>query len=159
MGDGCFGKGSLRPVEPLGPVCYFLGAGFSAACCQRYPTSVGFLTREFDCFGEFASNDTEETRFDWGIGTSYLEGLLPRLKRQYGPLDALNLEDVMTDLHIRAFGLGRAWEHAGPQPGHKHFAAECRRDYEGLLRYIVRANDPSAGLSLLRADPPPGLSP
>lgn len=126
-------ESKLEPVAPVATVAYFLGAGFSAASCPKYPVSIGFLVRKLGV----TDSDGNVDEFDYQAGQPYLEGLLDRIERHYGPLQALNLEDVMTDLHIRAFGLGHAWEDAEPQPARTHSLPSLRRDYEALLRYIT----------------------
>jgi len=134
-----FDRGLLRPVEGCAPVCYFLGAGFSAATRYRFPTSVGFLTRDFECHGPDHKRGTTLVRSSYDAGRPELKGLLDRIAEQYGTPETLNLETVMTDLYIRAFGLGEAWELRRPRVGaaQDYSVPALRRDYTALLAYIV----------------------
>jgi len=119
--ESIFDKGNLKEVSPRAPVVYFLGAGFSVASCPKYPTSDGFLTRDKQILTDH----------------EYLVKVLERIEAHHGPLEQVNLEDVMTDLEVRAFGLGHAWEDAEPQAGRENSLPTLRRDFEGLIRYIT----------------------
>lgn len=118
---------TLKPIDPTEPVCHMVGAGFSRACCDQYPVSNGFLV------------PTPYFELDITYGNSvrindYTAGLLDRLKKHYGPLDLVNVEDVMTDLYTRGFGVGSAWE---LQSGDDCSVESAQRDYRGLLHYIA----------------------
>jgi len=126
----------LLPREGNRSVCYFLGAGFSAATSYKYPTSVGFLTRA-DRVGvpRFLSDETVpdepeslgEIRYD---GDRY-GGMLDRVEERYGDLQCVNIEDVLTDLYVRTHGIGGSWEDA-------ERLQLLQRDYETILHFIMQ---------------------
>ena len=137
-----FQRAELIPTQPQASICYLLGAGFSAASRFRLPVSQGFLTRTFE-FHQLDNGGVHEVpklvrvEADYQAGRRDFAGLLDRLEEQYGPLESLNLEAVMADLHIRAHGLGLAWEPSEPVTGHPLSVSELQRDYRALLSYIA----------------------
>jgi len=118
---------NIDPIEHALPVCHILGAGFSRACSDRYPLSDGFL----------AENDGLELESRFGSGPvridEFTHGLLERIEKAYGSLDGVNLEEVMTDLYTRGFGLGSAWEWASFS---NDSVEAAQRDYRALLHFI-----------------------
>ena len=123
---------SLDEVGPLASVCYFLGAGFSKACWDRYPVSKGFLVRKLtwmDLHGEVVETE-------YAKSMPALAGLLDHVEADHGSLDSLNIEHVLTDMHIRAYGLGTAWEVAEPEAGRPEYLGSVRRNYMALVTYI-----------------------
>lgn len=120
-------SGVIDPIEHALGVCHVLGAGFSHACCDKYPVSVGFLAgnSEIELGIRFGNTLPRTDEYAWG--------LLARLEEAYGPLEEVNVEEVMTDLYTRGFGLGGAWE----WDSQSNYSVEAaRRDYRGLLHYI-----------------------
>ena len=126
---------SLRALSPDDRVCYLLGAGFSAAVDDNYPTACNFLMRKIPRY-TVTKGKLELDFKDYDEGEPDLKGLLCRIKEQYGCLDSLNLEHVITDLYVRAFGLGRAWERAVSLHRSHHPVFELQEDYRKLIEYI-----------------------
>lgn len=125
----------LTPNElpPLrrGTVCYLVGAGLSAESIYQVPTAVGFFSREFTKHYRDEENQTKLPNDDWDLGY-----LLDRIENDYGPLAELNLETVMTDLYVRAFGIAKSWETYDYVGALRRPIPELRRDYRLLLHYI-----------------------
>ncbi len=125
----------LRPNElptlSSGTVCYLVGAGLSAESIYEVPTADGFFSREFTKhYGD------EEKQINVPDDDRDLGDLLDRIENDYGPLAELNLETVMTDLYVRAFGIAKSWEtydYVGPL---SRSIRELRRDYWLLLHYV-----------------------
>lgn len=161
---GQFAKDVLRKVHPEGRVCYFLGAGFSAAHPLRtpegrefrLPVSSGFLSK--DCVVFLV--DGLRTPCVTELANAYpdLERLLDRLVERYGELEPLDLEAVLTDIYNRAIGLGAAWEfidqvHTSHLPdlddptgtrllsagedAHEIGFHSLQADYQALMKYIT----------------------
>lgn len=112
-------------------MCYLVGAGLSAASRFCAPVSKGFFSRTFTkhCDGQdreiiLSSEDPE------------LSGLLDRLESYYGPLDELDLEDVMSDVYLRAFGIGSAWGWMDFSKDAARYIPDLHADYRLLIRYI-----------------------
>lgn len=126
----------LKPLDPRASVCNFIGAGFGAASHFKLPTMVGFLAREIEWSAPGSSSEPGKAK-----ATSFMRGdperLLNTIEEEYGNLTELSLEDVMADLHIRAFGIGRSWEWSDIAPSNRKSVAELKRDYEDLISYIV----------------------
>jgi hypothetical protein len=133
-------------------ICYFLGAGFSYDSRYHLPLTTGFLDRNALIYARGALNERLKVRAD---DHPELGPLLTRLEKRYGDLAYLNLEDVMTDLHVRTAGIGRPWTVHDPagidllarSPGklaHDEYmrieshepASDFSRDYGLLLLYI-----------------------
>jgi hypothetical protein len=129
---------TLKPLAPHGAVCYFLGAGFSAAVADL-PTSVGFLTTSFKYDDSVAPGVAlyRDAKFEtFGRDREYA-ALFEYIEKQFGPLQDQNIEAVMTDLHVRAFGLGRAWEESSATGDLNRISVEqMQRAYYSLLSYI-----------------------
>lgn len=128
-----FEVNKLLPVEPSARVCYLLGAGFSADTKFRFPLSTGFLAREFPYLEEDGSEEFANVE----LTMPELIPLFENIEREYGALEDLNLEAVMTDLYVRAFGIGRSWEPSTFAGGTQRPANELQRDTELLEHYIV----------------------
>ena len=130
-----FRRNVLGQVAPRGAVCYFLGAGFSRALNDDYPTARCFFMRDMPFLEQVGAGvERRIVRYD-GVSRD-LRGLLDRIEQQYGPLEGLDVEQVMTDLYVRAFGLGQAWERAIPVADTPLTVSELRRDYQALLTYV-----------------------
>lgn len=130
-----YARDTLSQIGDSESVCYFLGAGFSTACDPKYPVAHGFLGRRFgevELFPHFLRKPSHAS----ASADAQSLGLLGRLEEQYGPLSKVNIEDVMTDLHVRAFGLGRAWEMTQTYGGAGDSTGQCARDYDELLDFI-----------------------
>jgi hypothetical protein len=143
-------------VEPLSDdrgtdqICYFLGAGFSSDSAFQLPVADGFLDASCSIYCRDAQNCIVQKPVS---EHRELAALLRRLESRYGRLSGLNLETVMSDLHVRTIGIGRPWEIRDPasiafvpesgeaatvplgaaaaDPGH-----DLGRDYELLLLYV-----------------------
>lgn len=143
-----FLEAELPPLTDTDSICYFLGAGFSRASDEQFPLSKGFFTDRLPYRDARTGELRAAKKGDMPQGS---EGLIERVTEQYvGPEQALqdvDLEQVMTDMFIRAFGLGRVWgilepstdpvpddAYADPYP--EYSTQETRRDYENLLLYI-----------------------
>ncbi len=114
-------------------VCYLVGAGLSAQSVFSAPTSNGFFARTFTkhCDGE----DKEIELSDEAAGRE-LAGLLDRLETHYGPIKELDLEDVMSDLYLRAFGIARAWGWMDDSRDPALYIPDLQADYRLLIRYV-----------------------
>jgi len=113
---------TLRSLPENASVCYLIGAGFSRASRLELPTAVGFLSREWripPCEG-LTSGDTIRASAPHLMALDFIQS-------EYGPIETVNLETVLTDLHIRCTGIGRSWEQE---------LGELQRVYESLIRYI-----------------------
>ena len=93
------------PALRQGTVCYLVGAGLSAESLYQVPTAVGFFSRTFE---KHYADQVKQINVPGLVPD--LADLLDRIEEDYGPLEKLNLETVMTDLYVRAFGIARSWE-------------------------------------------------
>lgn len=121
---------ALPPLQS-GSVCYLVGAGLSAASLYQVPVAARFFSRTFG-----KQYGARMAKVDLTTADPRLNSLLDRLEREYGPLDTLDLETVMADLHVRAFGIGFAWETQGFVAPTSRPIPELRHDYDLLLHYI-----------------------
>lgn len=133
-----FVEGIVLPVEVHAAVCHFLGAGFSAATRFEVPVSRGFLREEWEFHEPDGGGGSTLVRARYDQGRPDLTNLLARVSQQYGPLKNLDLEAVFSDLYVRAFGLGRAWETSQCVGAEGDFTIRAlKRDYAALVAYIV----------------------
>lgn len=112
-----FERNELRPINEGNSICYLIGAGFSAASKYNFPTSTGFLSRQFPPASPRPAASEHVLSHEYQNGASEFSRLLDRIESQYGPLERMNLEDILTDLHVRALGIGRAWGGYTPPRG------------------------------------------
>lgn len=124
-------RGALKPIPTEASVCYLVGAGFSAATRFRFPTATGFLKHEFD---DLTRDEPESVNLD--AAAFAVQEALNRIEREYGALDGLNLEALMTDIYVRAFGIGRAWDPDTPGSVGIGPSGELQGLYEALQRCI-----------------------
>ena len=140
-------KALMQPLVGSDSICYVLGAGFSRANHPWYPLSKGFFAEPPFSIGSSVSDGGATSP----ISPSSPPEVIHRIKREYvGPqqrIEDLDLEDVMTDLFVRGYGLGRAWEAfsppvtAGPLNSASHDSTCCniqesRRAYQNLLLFV-----------------------
>jgi hypothetical protein len=104
-------KDNLRPIPPASEICYFLGAGFSAASRYRLPTAEGFLSPDALIYCCNALNQKGTIRVS---DHPDLPQLLSRLEARYGELRSLDLESIMSDLYERSAGIGQPWSTRDP---------------------------------------------
>lgn len=123
-------QNELPPLR-RGTVCYLVGAGLSAESLYQVPTAVGFFSRTFE---KHYADQVKQINVP-GLAPD-LGDLLDRIEKDYGPLEKLNLETVMTDLYVRAFGIARSWEGYDYVAPLSRAIPDLRRDYGLLLHYV-----------------------
>ena len=116
-----------------GSVSYLVGAGLSAGSAFCAPTSKGFFARSFTkhCDGE-----DREIKLSVDGDAPELASLLDRLETYYGPVEELDLEDVMSDLHLRAYGIARAWGSMDYSRDSARYIPVLQSDFRLLIRYV-----------------------
>lgn len=125
-----FKPNSLKPLKNQKSVCYLVGAGFSNATKFNLPLNHGFLSRRFSKFADGEPKDVDVK------DESNLSSLLISIEKDYGQLNELNLESVMSDLYVRIYGIGRSWEFSDYPEVYQRPINNLQHDFECLIYYI-----------------------